>query len=524
MKVVVRLFVILFFTYGITSCKRDYVPVERSIDEVLINGIQVVVNPHEICPQCAELTFESTEPVKFSYEVLGDLPYAHEDSYYQTNWENTPIIGLYPAESNEVRILIEFPNGDYAKKTLHIQTDSAYSGNPDISVVSSNVFLMNSPFYLVDAHFARPNQWYASRPFVFDQNGDIRWQLFIADNHDFISWPLKKLANGNVFLANNEWIFEYSITGELLNTLNAGGANGYWFHHDIIELPNGNFVGLATKAGSTMTTRSGQTVQTIEDYIIELDRNSGSVITEWDLKQILDVNREIHSGPENGDWFHGNSVYYDESDNSLIVSGRHQGVIKVDWQNNLKWIVSPHFDWGTVSGDDYSSFLLQPLTASGLEVMDSTKLGFQSETSFDWPWVQHSAKKNRRGNLILFDNGWNRHYEGNGTPQTNYSRFVEYGIEESNKTITQLYSYGESLGFDYYSMIVSNVDELSNGNYLFSSCFTFTEYRSRLIEFDPLTQSTIFEAKLKVKDATANPSASGFGAQDIMYRISSFEL
>ena len=67
----------------------------------------------------------------------------------------------------------------------------------------------------------------------------------------------------------------------------------------------------------------------------------------------------------------------------------------------------------------------------------------------------------------------------------------------------------------------SDVETISWGSF---SHRAFTEYRSRLIEFDPLTESTIFEAKLKVKDATANPSASGFGAQDIMYRISSFEL
>ena len=74
------------------------------------------------------------------------------------------------------------------------------------------------------------------------------------------------------------------------------------------------------------------------DHIVELDRNSGQVVREWDLRQVLDINR--YDLLWNAyDWIHVNSVWFDESDESLVISGRTQGIIKVSKDNELIWIL-----------------------------------------------------------------------------------------------------------------------------------------------------------------------------------------
>ena len=36
---------------------------------------------------------------------------------------------------------------------------------------------------------------------------------------------------------------------------------------------------------------------------------------------------------ENFDWFHANSIEYDKSRNEIVISGRHQGLIGLDYEN-----------------------------------------------------------------------------------------------------------------------------------------------------------------------------------------------
>ena len=133
---------------------------------------------------------------------------------------------------------------------------------------------------------------------------------------------------------------------------------GYTFHHNVIEKPDGNFILTATKPGSTHING----VATIEDYVIETNRTSGSIVNVWDLKVSLDEYRTALTN-NTCDWFHGNGLYYDASDNTIIVSGRTQGVVKLTYDNHVQWILSPHRGWGTNRAGD--SLKCKPTFPSG---------------------------------------------------------------------------------------------------------------------------------------------------------------
>ncbi|MCB0663179.1 MAG: aryl-sulfate sulfotransferase, partial [Saprospiraceae bacterium] len=113
---------------------------------------------------------------------------------------------------------------------------------------------------------------------------------------------------------------------------------GYGFHHHVIEKPNGNF----------LVTVNDFSKSTVEDVVIEIDRNSGNIINTWDLNESLEKGRqawETDIADLNVDWFHANALEYSPTDDCILVSGRTQGVVKLDVNNEVKWILAPHKDW-----------------------------------------------------------------------------------------------------------------------------------------------------------------------------------
>lgn len=233
---------------------------------------------------------------------------------------------------------------------------------------------------------------------------------------------------------------------------------------------------------------------TIEDYIIIIDidelNNSAQLIKEIDLKHYLpseNYKRLPHTYNSSKDWFHANSIEHDESDDSLIISGRTQGVIKITLPENngiiqagkddiiLKWILTPHIGFSTNDSIDVTTKLLTPLDKHGNAITDQEILeGYKPHEDFEWNYGQHTALL-RNGNLIMFDNGAGRYnnatydiIETDGSKQK-FSRYVEYKIDEENMTVQQIYSFGKD-NPEVYSQIMSKADTLGNGNiFMFSA-------------------------------------------------------
>lgn len=493
------------------------------MSEMALNGITITLNPYGIAPLAAAIELDTEYPSKIEYTVLGNRPTNGESVDFLTQHIEQPIVGLYEATANQVAIKVTDTQGKIAHDTLTIVTDSAYFGNPDITINLKNEALREEGMYIADLHFGTTG-FFQSRPMVFDADGKIRYQLDLS-SFGTISWPLKKLANGNLFFLNGGHLYEYSILGKQLNDWTLGS---YSAHHDFCEMPNGHILILAFRAGKNILTASGS-IQTVEDQVIEFDPSTGSVLTEWDLTQILDVDRtDLQDG--GADWFHANSVFYDERDQTIIISGRNQGVVKVDWSNNLKWILAPHQGWSNAgpdgTGASTQSALLTAVNLSGQPYADSIQNGTGYSGSFDWPFAQHNANVLSNGHLLLFDNGFNRRLDATIPLVNCYSRIVEYDINETKKTVSQVWDWGKTRGYNLYSVIISSASQLpQTGNYLLGSGFIMATVplSAKVIELEATTKNPVFEAQLSFKNATGN-GVFGWGTIDIMYRVSPFNF
>jgi len=289
---------------------------------------------------------------------------------------------------------------------------------------------------------------------------------------------------------NSGRIIEMDMLGRIVN---AWPLPGYGFHHEVLEKPNGNFVVTVNKQGEP----------TVEDYLIEIDRASGVIVREWDLKQSLEYTRRAWPGfgDQNVDWFHANGVAYDPQDDAIIVSGRTQGVVKLTNDNTVVWILAPHRDWGTAGdGTDLATKLLQPLDATGQPITDPAVLdGAVNHADFEWAWYQHAPELMPDGTLLVFDNGDNRNYTG----QSLYSRAVQYRIDANAMTVQQIWQYGKERGAETFSRIVSDVDyHAAEDNVVFMPGAVGTY--GKAIEVDRTTRAVLFEA-------TITPPIAPFG-------------
>ena len=134
-------------------------------------------------------------------------------------------------------------------------------------------------------------------------------------------------------------------------------------------------------------------------------------------------------------WFHLNSIQYDPSDNTLLISARTQNVIaKIDYDGaDVKWMLVNHEHWKP----EFQKSLLTP-----------TNFDTSKHKNQDWTYLQHTASVLPNGNILAYDNGAGRPGFGNrgnvvGTAEGGYARVVEYAVDPERMTVTKVFEYSD---------------------------------------------------------------------------------
>lgn len=490
----------------------DGAKVTNVAPKLLASGIEVTLNPSGIAPLSALATFKTSSNCHVLIEIpdenaadSGSLPAPVRKIFMDDGTDHAiPIVGLFPGRTNAVLLTLFTHHGKPESYELYIDTDPLPAFFPEVEVSVADPDRME-PGMNLSTLTVRTPQGGQMYPIISDHNGVIRWYLDLSEHKGLLA-PFRRIRSGNFLGGIQDWIYEYDMLGRLVDEINIPGYN---FHHDIIELPDGNLVACVDKRGTTIVNSRGE-IRSTGDVIIEIDRKTKSVLTTWDLREILDVDRneQINS---NGDWFHMNALWYSPDDHCLIVSGRHQGVIKVTWENKLRWILAPHQGWGNAgfdgSGPSTVPFLLTAVAADGTPYPNEIQAGYAGAEDFDWNFAQHYPLLLPSGNLLLFDNGDFRYFMS-GFPQ--FSRCVEFRIDEEARTVEQIWQYGKERGAEAYSRIISAVHHLpQTGNRLFCPgiILGIGGTSAKIIEVTYPEKEVVFEATIHFKNLLAAPGA-----------------
>ncbi len=357
---------------------------------------------------------------------------------------------------------------------------------------------------------------------IFDDQGKVRWFLDLSFNGKMIS-PFQRLKDGTILMVDRHIIYEFDMLGKSLKKTKIN--TNYGMHHDVLELPNGDLL-ICVGKRNVYINLDGERVKSDSDFIIHYDKKASKIVKEWDLAKHLDVSRSDLNFLRKGDWLHMNGLAFDAKDSTIVVSGKNQGLIKISWNDELKWILSPKKNWGKSgrNNDGYSlqPFLLTALDSEGEAYETAIQQGNESANDFDFSWGSHSPALLPNGDILVFDNGVYRNFKKEST----YSRAVEYRVNEKNKTVEQIWQYGKERDREFFSIIISDADYLPNSqNILVTSGFLTptTNYSAKIVEVDYNTGEEVFEATLYYKTLNGDKSGS-WGQSDILYRSERLEL
>ena len=444
--IVIVLVIALLFVLNYLSTNREEVEQTISLVEkqgdleddftsegYTIDNPKIIVNPYEISPLTALVIFETEKEVSPTVTVVGEDEHSTFTHTFDANTVHyLPIYGLYADASNEV--IISY--GDVEKKVA-IKTEAL----PDDFIMPTRVEAQKSKLDNELYFFSPSSSGYTC---AYDVNGDVRWYLTIN-----ALWDINRLDNGHLMVSTERLVnspyymsglYEMDLLGKIYTEFSLEGG----YHHDYFELPSGNLL----VASNDFNNDDG----TVEDVIVELDRNTGKIVKTWDLKDILNMEDGKSENWTQYDWFHNNSVWYDEATNSITLSGRHQdAVINIDYETGeLNWIIGDPTNWS----EEYQKYFFTPVG-----------------DDFEWQWSQHAAMITPEGYVFILDNGNNKSkIEEEYVPaEDSYTRGVMYKIDTDKMTIEQVWEYGKERGSEFYSPYISDVDYLAKDHYIVHS-------------------------------------------------------
>ena len=426
------------------SLKTSLVTKQNEISKSLkttgytIDNPKIILDPYEASPLTALVLFETEEEVSPKVIIKGkDKSTTFTMDFTKNKKHYLPIYGLYPDYNNKVEINYTLKNGKKVIKEIEIKTEAL----PDDFILPTSV-KKDSSKLSNDLYFFTPSS--KGYTCAYDVNGDVRW--YLSNN---AVWDNTRLKNGHMMVSTERLVnspyymtglYEIDLLGHIYNEYSLKGG----YHHDYFELPNGNLL----VASDDFNNDKG----TVEDYIVELDRTTGKIVKYWDLKDVLKMEDGKSENWSAYDWFHNNSVWYDDATNSITLSGRHQdAVINIDYQTGkLNWIIGDSNNWSS----EYQKYFFTPVGKD-----------------FEWQWSQHAAMITPEGYVFIFDNGNNKSKDSTKYVEASnsYSRGVMYKIDTTNMTIEQVYEYGKERGSSFYSPYISDVDYLGANHYLVHS-------------------------------------------------------
>ncbi len=412
---------------------------QNAIDEALLleaqNGYSfeepsVILNPYGNSPLTAVVVFHTDEKTGGTITVKGKSPENDIAGTFEAAQDHViPVYGLYSGDTTQVELTLE----DGTSNTLEITTEDL-----NLNFGEFTVDMIDDSSY--DYGQLTICCSLGGKLYAVDAAGDIRWYFTGAGTLGVHLLENGHLMAPSTFVVRQTYyrsgLLEFDLSGKIYREYAIPGG----MHHDFQELPSGNLL----VAGDSPD------LQYVEDYVVEIDRNTGDVVWELDVKDLLDREDGVsvsleEDGSEDLDWFHNNGVWYDEKNDLVLLSARHKdAIVAIDKSDkSLAWILGDPDGW---ENTDSSLFF--------------TPIG----DDFEWQYAQHQVTMLENGDICMFDNGSYKVKDPDDENRVSgadvYSRAVVYRINTDDMTIEQVYEYGKERGAQWYSDWVSGVESL----------------------------------------------------------------
>jgi len=348
---------------------------------------------------------------------------------YGTN-HSEPLYGFKPGRTNLITVtVLDQQHRPTASAPLTFVTAPLPAEFPAITLKQSQPALMEPGYtlFMVQVH-SGVYAWGV----ILDPSANVVWYGVIPSTLD-----VRQLANGDLFMPWTNRFNEINLLGQVVNTWTTP-PNLLINEHDGVPTDHGTILYLSdatelvTNYPTSMTLSNAPHANEniVYQKVIEISATNSALLNLWTPINVLDPRRISYLiTPITGGWDaeHSNAVIEDPSDDSLIVSMRHQNaIVKFSRATGqLIWILGTPDNWGP----QWQPYLLQPVG-----------------TPFFWEWAQHSPVFTPQGTLMVYDDGNYRAspFATSLPDAQNYSRAVEYSINEQTMQVTQVWDYGRT--------------------------------------------------------------------------------
>ncbi|MEM6926266.1 MAG: aryl-sulfate sulfotransferase [Myxococcota bacterium] len=343
--------------------------------------------------------------------------------------------------------------------------------------------------------------------FATGPQGEVVWGWFAAGATQGVK-GLKLTAQGELWGLAGGQVVHADILGRLtarygkpedpFTTIAASAP----FHHDVWPLDDGSFLALASEnldvpayPVSLSDVRRFIPARIRSDAVVRYT-SDGTPTARWSLADLLDTRRVGVGALSNKNRTHSNAVVAFED--QILVSVRHQdAIVSLDADSGaLRWILGHPDGWE----GPWAEARLTPTSG---------------ETT--WPYHQHAPDVQRvdadRIRIVLFDNGnaaRTSPYANTPHPDGDFSRVVEYVVDEAARTVSQGFAFvGDGKGDRLFAPILGNADYLPQTGHVIATYASLdteggvhNEDRghgrrsTRVLEIDPTTGTAIWDARI----------------------------
>ena len=257
--------------------------------------------------------------------------------------------------------------------------------------------------------------------------------------------------------------------------------NEEFVHHDILKLPDGNYLGIAESIQNLSVPETGpwygacigmfgpamcngNNFPWVGDKLIIWDKDTNETIWEWDTFDHYSTedydgvyyNDGIYAGSWDlafnlfrYDWTHVNAVSYSIEDNAIYISCRH-----------LSRLTKIYFNF-----DNYNDSNNGTVIWNIGQDMPSGEVHCGHDLNFSW---QHSVATLENGNIVTLDNG---NLSDDFNPALNHpiSRAIEINPNETESGCDAEIVWEYSLPEELFGHASGGAQKLDNGNYLIST-------------------------------------------------------
>lgn len=451
-----------------------------------LENAELIVNPSGRVPLSALLRCTTDVQTRATLHIQYEDGEQRRVELSATGLEHAiPVLSLEVNRVHRIHAVLKHPLGEMVRtEVFEMKTEPLPADFPLLRVNTARPRHMEPGITLIPTT-RWPDRGQPDRTFGLilgvNAQGDVVW--YYQSDHNIAA--IEQLQNGNL-------LYHHGRRGHAVEIDFLGNVIHHWYarrmrtedipgaipidtdtlHHDVQELPNGNFLAISTELRHFESFPSSETVPdaplqpayVIGDVIIEYTRD-GTVVGRWPLLDLLDAFRlgydsldvgfwsdvynQSNLGSRAYDWGHANSVFYDVNDDSIVVSVYHQdAVFKISrTTGELAWILSFPTGWREAWEDK----LLYPV-GDGM-----------------YPAHEHAAKVTPEGTILMFDNGTYRArpFDAKRDPRENFSRAVEYEVNPETMKFEQVWSYGGPKDEIFFSPFLGDTDWLpQTGNIL----------------------------------------------------------